>query len=616
MSPPHPLTPSPVQPRVPYDSLTLRCASQEIARRIVGGQVQHVAQPAQADLVLTVRSGGANHLLTLSCDARYARAHLTSVKRPNPPAPPAFCMLCRKYLENGFVREVRQRGFDRILDITVEGPGGTWHTLVAELMGKHSNLILVAESGAILDAAKRITRRMSRFREVLPGQPYIAPPAQEGLRDPFAATQEELREVGSRWSDDLEAGAARLMRQYAGLSPFLAAELAARAQALGRVTGDGGRTDYGSVHRHPSPLMVEAWEEIFGAAKAGEWMPVLIRDDRAQPVGAYPFPTVQFPPEAQHARDSLNTALDHYYSVALPRAALDAAQHDLLTTIDRAMKSRETKRESLRRSLEEAGRAEEHRKTGELLLANLHRIQPEADSVVVEDVYEPGAPERVIPLDPLKSPQENAEVYFRRYRKVRDGVRIQQEQLAEAEEDLQALREARRRAEATGSVEELRKLKVELSTEGLIRGEAEAPEEPKKWGRDFRGKKIRVFTTPEGWEIYLGENSEANDFLTGRVAAPNDLWFHVRAAASAHVVIRTRNNPGAVPRSVLERAAVLAAQHSPSKHAKIVPVDYTLKRYVRRPRGAPSGTVLYQNEKTLHVDPRRGTEDGGRTEKT
>jgi len=565
--------------RIPYDSLTLRAVAEELRQTVAGGFVQHIAQPVPTDLVLTIRTRGASRLLILSCDTTFARVHLTAVKRPNPPLPPPFCMLCRKYLEGARVLDVRQRDFDRLLDIDFESAGDSRYRLVAELMGKHSNLILTNEAGLILDAAKRITRRLSRYREVLPGLPYVAPPAPEGKVDPFEGMMDHIP------SDDPEALAARLMAHYTGLSPFLAMEIAQRA-----------------AMRSPE----EAWREIFGAARAGDWLPVVVRNERAEIVGAYPFPTVQFPAGAQQTRDTLNIALDHYYSTALPRAARDAALHELETALERAIRAREKQRESLRRSLEEAGRAEEYRQTGELLLANLHHILPEAESVTVTDYYAPDAPERTVSLDPTKTPHENAEAFFRRYRKAKEGAKMQQAQWERVEAELQTLRAALARAAEAKDAAALRVLREELTRQGLLRAEqsAESATEPAKRAPDFRGKKIRVYHTPEGWDIYLGENSEANDYLTGRVAAPDDLWLHVRAHTSAHVVIRTGNRPEAVPRSVIERAALLAAQHSAARHSSMVPVDYTLKKYVRRPRGAASGAVLYRNEKTLYVSPK------------
>lgn len=580
----------PVSTRIPYDSLTLCAVSYELRRVLVQGAVQHIAQPVPTDVVLTVRHRGVNHQLVLSCDASFARVHLTHVKRPNPPTPPAFCMLLRKHLEGARITEVFQRDFDRVLELRFTTSEDTSYRLIVELMGKHSNLILVNEAGMVLDAAKRITHRLSRFREVLPGIPYLAPPAPKGKADPFATMPEEIATFATQAPRDLEARIASLMARFTGFSPFLAAEMVARESR-------------GSL--------MEAWEEVFGAARRGEWMPVLIRDEHAEPVGAYPFPTVQLPAEMQHPRDTINVALDHYYSIALPRAARDAAARDLEAALGRVIHAKEKLQESLLRSLQEASRAQEWREMGELLLANLQRVEPMAESITVADYYAADAPPRVIPLDPSKTPQENAAIYFRRYQKAKAGMKRYREQLDRIAEELFALQAVQARLPEAKSLDAVRALREELARVGLLHPgqEVEPPEEQRRREQAFRGKKIRVYHTPEGWDIYVGENSEANDYLTTRLASPNDFWLHVRASTSAHTVIRTGNRPDRVPPSVIRRAALLTAQHSPAKHSSLVPVDYTLRKYVRRPRGASPGTVLYQNQKTIYVSPE--TEDPG-----
>ncbi len=570
--------------RVPFDSLVLKSVADELRARLVGGRIQHVAQPDATDLVLTVRHRAANHMLCLSCDPVFARAHLTSIKRPNAPTPPAFCMICRKYMEGGVVVAIDQVDFDRILQIRVDIPDGQ-NVLIAELMGKHSNLIVVSDDRRVLDAAKRIGRKLSRHREVVPGAVYVTPPPQIGKLDPFAVDFKALDPADIDMTGDSEAAAARLMSRFAGFSPFLAAEIVERARKTS---------------------LPEAWQSVFGAAAAGKWEPVVIRNEKGEAGGAYPFPSAQFPPDAQHPRDSINTALDHYYGAAIPRAAADTAGHELETALRRAIQHREKKRDSLVRSLQEAGRAEQYKQTGELILANLQAIVPGANSIEVVDLFSPDMAPRVIELDPKKSAGENAESYFRRYRKSKDGAVYQREQLAVIEEDLRALSETASRMAKSSGPDDIQRMRAELGRSGLLRASPAETEAAQSRKPSFDGKRIRIFNTPEGWDIYLGENSEANDFLTSRVAAPSDLWLHVRSSTSAHVVIRTKNNPASVPPSVIKRAAILAAQHSGAKHASIVPVDYTLKRYVRRPRGAPSGTVTYQHEKTIHVSPKGG----------
>jgi predicted ribosome quality control (RQC) complex YloA/Tae2 family protein len=349
-----------------------------------------------------------------------------------------------------------------------------------------------------------------------------------------------------------------------------------------------------------------AWDFIFGAMARGERHPVALHTPEP---AAYPVPVVQVPAEAQTPVEDLNRALDAAYAARLEQAGFVSLIAEFAGRVEQALKRLRRREQSVERALQEAERAETYQQSGELLLANLWRVQPGDTSVTVTDYYALEPVERAISLDAQLSPQENADAYFRRARKTRAAAARAQEERAAVRQDMERLETAARalalwRAEGPGAEETVRRLREELTAEGLLRSDRTGETEGDRRARpDFQGHKIRRYTTPEGYEILVGESATANDFLTTRVAAPNDLWLHVRAAASAHVVIRTQGHPERVPRSVLEEAARLCVQHSGQKHSSLVPVDYTLKKFVRKPRKAPPGTVQIQQEKTLHITP-------------
>lgn len=584
--------------KIPFDSLTLRAVAAELREDLLGGQIQDIRQPLPSELRLGIRSKGKNWLLALSDDARFARVHLTLHKQPNAPTPPSFCMALRKHCEGAILRDIRQRGFDRVLELEIESKteegGSATVTLIAELMGKHSNLILVNAAGVILDAAKRISRRVSRFREVLPGIPYQPPPEQSSRLDPFDPKTVPilLQKMQQRAASNVEGRAEWLMDQTAGLSPFLALEIAYRI--------------FEGSSEIPDRLP-QVWQEIFGAASRNEYKPVVIMaSDKA--AGAYPFPTVQFPVSAQKSVPFLNFALDDAYSQAVEQAGKNALLTELRGQIQREEKRLTRQKEIAERGVQDAERAEEFKQIGELILANVWRIEPGAKRIVVQDYFDPEFPDRILTLDPKLSPQENADVYFRRYRKYRDGQETSVKRKQEADALLETLNIAKLQVKqwetaVTVMQEQIMRLREELKSKGLLQTRAGDNDEETKTGPDLQGHKIRRYTTPEGFEIYLGETATANDYLTTRLAASNDIWLHVRASTSAHVVIRTRGKPEAVPKSVIQRAALLCAKHSSQKHSTLVPVDSTLKKHVRKPRGAAPGSADYHHETTLHVNP-------------
>ncbi len=570
-------------PRVPFDSLTLRAVADGLRRTLVGALVQQVSQPDPLDLVLTLRAGGRNYALLLSCHTVFGRVHLTSARRSNPPEAPPLCMVGRKYLGGARLVGVQQRGFDRVLELTfADGDFGETR-LIAELMGKHANIVIVGADGVTLDAAKRIGPRLNRFRTTLPGQPYVDPPSQTDRANPFDADAAEVAAFWAHMPPDDEAASARLMGRYEGFSPFLAAELIARAAA-------------GSPE--------QAWDEVIGAAERGQWRPVLVRNEHGESVGAYPFESVQFPAERQHARDSLLSALDAHFLAAIPRAERDAALREVEGHIRKALAARGRRLADLRRSLAEADRADTLRQHADLLMIHAHEIAPKAEQVALPDDYNPGGPDVTLKLDPTLSARENAEGIYRRCRKLQAGAVHCAETLARFEGEVAGLQGALDALPEQRDAAAIRALRRGLLASGLLWHDAGAQPEPgaKRAEPEFDGHKIKRVHTPEGFEILVGESATANDYLTRRVAEPDDLWFHVRANTGSHVVIRTKRKPGTVPPSVIREAARLAATHSSAKHSSMVPVDYTLKKHVRRPRGGAPGQALYQNEKTLHVE--------------
>lgn len=607
--------------KISFDSLTVCAVVRELQAHLTGGQIQDIRQPSAMELHLGIRSAGKNYLLLLSADARFARLHLTANRKPNPPTPPAFCALLRKRLENGFIREIKQIGFDRIVAFTIETreeredreegrgkreqdesltpntqyPTPVFFTLLGEFMGKHSNLILLHEDGQIVDAIKRVSHRINRLRETLPGLPYQSPPDQSDKMNPFAPDAVEAIAADLEESDE-DAIATQLLADYAGISPFLAREIAVRALQNEDNPVDGLR---------------RAWREIFGAAEAGTFEPVSIAPRKGIVPAAYPFPTSQLASAAQEPAPSLSFALDDAFKIQIETTQFTAQLNDLRGRIDREIKRLTKQRLSVERTLAESERAEEHKQNGELILANLWKIQAGNKEVTVQDYFDPELRDKNLPLDPKLSPQENADASFKRYRKAKESANVALTQKADTEKSLVKLADAKRKADywqddPTLTVAPIQRLRNELTESGLLR--ADEADTTDKTGKsapkalDFQGHKIRRYYT-EGYEILVGESATANDFLTTRLAAPNDLWLHVRAAASSHVVIRTRGQGEAIPRSVLQFAALQCALHSSQKHAALIAVDYTLKKYVRKPRGAAPGGADYQREITLHIEP-------------
>lgn len=590
-----------------YDSFVTAAIASE-AQPLVGAFVDHIAQPSELEVFLTFYGWGNKSRWVFSADARLARVHQVEGKPENPATPPNFCMVLRKWIDGARLTAVRQVGFDRLLRWEFTRSDGD-RALIAEVMGKHSNLILVDAADVILGAVKRVPASVSRTRQVLPGIPYIPPPPGDRL-DPFTADAEafvqavgDRRQAGSREAGDGDrkdidpplspVTGPEIVRAVAGFGPFAAAEVLARA----------GSSEPRAVW--------QAVQELVGATREGRFHPTLFRSPGDAPRGFWAFRSAQFPDTEQITTSTVSLAADGFYSAVRSAGSEAALRGELL---GRVRKERERLERLLRRLQDDLRRGEDVEQwkiAGELLAANLFRVERGQTSVEVANYYDPEQRPLKIELNPELTPQENVERLFRKYRKGTDAALQAMEQSESVTARLAEVREweARVEAAAPDALPTLR--------EALDRSELLPKRAALQAGRGRKGSERAASEFPpgvrirrywvDGWEVLLGENATSNDFLTTKVARPDDWWLHVRASPSAHVVIRTAGHPERVPPTVIQQVAGLTAAHSESKHSSYVPVDYVLKKHVRKPRGSAPGLVTHRGEKTVYVEPTSGS---------
>jgi predicted ribosome quality control (RQC) complex YloA/Tae2 family protein len=488
-------------------------------RPFVGGKVQGIRQPDELDVAIGLYSGASGEgMLFLSCHPEFFRAHLIARRPPNQSSPPQFLSALRSRIDGGRLADVRQIDGERVLELEVETPSGRY-VLIAELMGKHSNLILVHE-GRVLGAAKWVGRSKSS-RPILPGIPYERPPVMQGP--------------------------GRRSRFY------------------------------------------EQWVQAGGDPAIRQ--PVLSPGFGAYPASVAPLGL----PEV--ARPSVSSALEQHFAEAVRSREAEALRGSLLASLERVVLAREVALEDLRQAEEAGGRAPQWQRWGELILA--YGPSAPLGSALLQ-AWDYDGSEVAIKLDPELDFKDNANRYFEKAKRAKGRLGVVREQIVRLGTDLAAVRELQGRVQGASELSALRELRDEARKGRWL---TDRPVQTKtKEERPYEGHRIRELLAPGGFTVLYGENAEANDYLTLRVARPNDLWLHVRGGVSSHVVIQTRNHPEKVQKETLVWAAEVAVRHSPSKHSGYVPVDYTLRKYVRKPRGAPKGTALYTHEKTLHVD--------------
>jgi len=522
----------------PFDSFCLAAVTAEV-KQLVGARVQRVWQPEPLTIVVSLY-WGSERLLLLSADPTFARAHLTG-RRPASKDLPEFCVQLRKRLTDSRLEVVRQRGLDRILELGFSTEDGDF-MLVGEFMGKHSNLMLVDSARNVLAAAKWVGPRQSK-RPVLPGKPYTPPPFE--VRPTF-----------------LEASPEDELRDYEGVSPFLV-----------------------KLIKSGVPLA-----DIQNAVKASAYLPVL-----SPGFGAYPW-TLESLGVPVVAKASISQALDAAFKEIVESTRLEQARSALRARLSRVLLARETALNDLHQAVLAAEKARETQVLGELILAYQGMVGQGDTSLTAWDMQ---GNEVQIWLEPKLTPAENAERYFAKAKRAKAGaelVRGQRERINSDVLDIASMLQALDLVTTAGQV-------VELEDQARRRRwlvEMRLPTE--KELRPFEGHAVRELLSPGGYRVLYGTNATSNDYVTTRVAKPNDWWLHVRGATSAHVVLMAGKTPEKVPAADILFAAEVAVRNSPSKHSSYVPVDYTLKRYVRKPRGSAAGFVSYTHEKTLHVD--------------
>jgi len=584
-----------------FDGIVLAAVRSQLAKEITGSRIDRVYQPESEEVILHLRRPGENRRLLISAHAQNARVHLTSIHKPNPIEPPMFCMVLRKHLEGGKVTAVRQPGLERILHIHVEAYDELGalaeKILVCEIMGKHSNIILLdPAANTILDGIKRYTHAVSRHREVLPGRPYLAPPAQD-KHDPLALDEEAFNEI--MLASPLAGLVTKLLQKnFEGLSPLLCREITARAGLDQDLTLE-------QCGEYELNRLWTAMTGLFREVRAEAFQPTLVFDPWDQVVA---FSATDLTHYAGWKKEtgSMSQILDRFYTQKENQAKLSQRQQVLLKLVRGELERLGKKVQIQQDNIREAEAAEELRLWGELITANMYQLQKGQESVQLVNYYDPEEAAVEVRLDPQLTPAENAQLYFKRYTKAKHSGNLAAGYLEEYQQEIDYLDSVATSIQQATTLSELVEIKEELAAQGYlkVKESAKGRKGGKKPGAAPKQELSRplAFTSADGISILVGKNNKQNDQLTLRTAQPEDLWLHVKDIPGSHVIIRCAGLPE-VPETTLHQAANLAAYFSKARGSSNVPVDYTLRKHVHKPRGAKPGMVIYENQRTLFVTP-------------
>jgi predicted ribosome quality control (RQC) complex YloA/Tae2 family protein len=570
------------------DGLSLSTLLNELNTKLTGGRIDKIFQPDKYTLILWIRQTNENLRLLISANPKHPRIHLTEATLENPATPPAFCMLLRKHLEGGRIAGIIQHSLDRIALISIDfrGEDGAIVTkyLTVELMGKHSNIILT-QNHIIIDAIKRIGTSISRSRQVLPRMEYTYPPGQMRLN---LLTTPVSNFINTLIALELTLVTKGIIQTAIGIGPITAKEIVWRAGLPANITID-------SLDNADIVALGEATESIITQLKAEKSTPTVIvtTDNQLTGIASFKLEHLTQKHTIYHF-STMSEAVEFTDNLTGKKQLPEQAILSRLVTDESNRLQR--KQLILKQELVDATAADSYREYADILMANLYTIPEGEEKVTLTNLYSdtPTDNQVTIDFDTRLSPLENAQSYYTKYNKLKRAQELLREQLSQCIQEISYLESITVALEHATNSPELADIREELINSGYLKRAS-------KRRMPIPASSPLTAITPDGLTILIGKNNRQNDLVTFKQAQHNDLWFHTKDIPGSHVILRSgTQNPS---QQAIEAAAYLAAYYSKASQSSNVPVDYTKRRYVKKPSGAKPGFVIYDHQSTIYITP-------------
>lgn len=572
------------------DGIAMRALAQDLASQLAGGRIDKITQPSATTMTMTVRAGGHNHKCFATINPQSARVSLTKQTFESPLTPPQFCMVMRKHIQGAVIEAIHQVDWERMIAFDLRGRNEigeeTTFTLLFELMGKNSNIVLIDDHGTILDAIKRVGMGTNNIRQFQPGIPFQMPPAQH--KHPLD-TLDEATLTEAMLDAGLQKTASKaLLASVAGFGPQTVTELLVRANIAPDTRVEYlGEIDYSRLYQQCDKLRTMAAEKT--------WQPTLAYH-RREIVAFAPFALEQLASYHQETRPNITLMLEDYYEIKEHQELFQQKRTSLERIVRHEKERCEKKLQLQLEKVDELEHADEWRIKGELITANLYRIQ-QGPIAEVENFYKDGAPLERIEMNPSKTPNENAQAFFKKYNKAKVSAEKAAVQAEKTSDELEYLRTIEDSLEQAQNTDDLVDVRLELEEAGYAKRHAQP-----------RGKKSKHAPAPthlylDGYEVYIGKNNHQNDYVTQKIGRNADLWLHTKDIHGSHVIIKANRSYDGFTPEIIEKAASLAAWFSKARYSAKVPVDVTLRKNVHKPSGAKPGMVIYTDQQTVFVTP-------------
>ncbi|MBR5782656.1 MAG: NFACT family protein [Clostridia bacterium] len=573
------------------DACFLRFTAASLQEQLAGSVIDKIYQPSKEEVVLHLR-GREKHKLMISSSPNAARIHLTDQSVENPKVPPAFCMVLRKHLSGARVIKIYTPAFERVIFIEFEGKNDFFEPetkiLLLEIMGRTSNIILLDAKHKIINAIKHVDFTMTRHREILPGLAYEMPPTQDKISFLQASDKDKdclFAKVEARVSD-------AILDTYAGISPVVAREIAYRAI----------HTTDKRISELSTPQKNKLIDEILSLRQTvenGAFAGSLIRRRDNGKMTDFSFlPLEQYGSAAEVMDfDTPGALLEEYYTKSANLHRIKQKALDLSNFLTRTA-ARITRTMTVRqKELADSESADKYQIYGQIIQANLYQIKKGDRVLKAPNFFEEDMPEITIALQPDKSPIQNAQSYFKKYSKAKNGRRIIAQLIEQDKKELEYINSVFVSLCDAESEEDLEQIRAEL-----VEGHYLNPRGPKS--KKAVLSHPREFVTDDGYTVYVGKSNLQNDYLTVRLSRKNDIWLHTKGIHGSHTLLVAGGKTlEEIPDTALLQAAALAAYYSKGKESSKVEVDYCPVQNVKKPAGAKPGMVIYENYYTLLVAP-------------
>ena len=566
-----------------FDGITISNIVKELNDTILNGRIAKIAQPENDELLLTIKPAKGQVRLVISASASLPLIYLSRDNKPSPMTAPNFCMLLRKHIANGRIVGISQPSLERIIRFEIEHLDELGDlcrkSLIVEIMGKHSNIIFCNEKGMIIDSIKHVSAQMSSVREVLPGREYFIPDTMK-KENPLGIPEENFTQ--ELFSKPMPVGKA-IYNSFTGISPVVAEEICYLAGIDSSLPASEMSADLLShLYRQFTYFMEQVTE--------GKFSPAIYYDGN-EPKEFSSLPLTHFSNYQVKSYDSISEVIRTYYSSRDLITRIRQKSSDLRRVVQTALERNRKKYDLQLKQLRDTENRDKYKVYGELIHTYGYNLEDGAKELEALNYY---TNEMIkIPLDPQKTPQENAKKYFDRYNKQKRTFEALSELIKETKDEIDYLESVSKSLDIARSEDDLIQIKEELIESGFIR-------------RKQSAKKVKITSKPfhyissDGFHMYVGKNNLQNEELTFHFANGGDWWFHAKKAPGSHVIVKT--NGEELPDRTFEEAARLAAHYSKNSGAEKVEVDYVEKKQVKKPNGSKPGFVVYYTNYSMMID--------------